>query len=177
MKPDVFSPGFSKVLAVLVAAAGLVALVDLVIRGDWGVLARTLPPVALTVLLAWAVFWNPRVSLADDGVTIVNLARTVRIPWDRIEDVSARWSLVVRADGRDWTVWAAPRSSGTATWLRRRRGKDAPEGATAEAVEAAIEDWQRARAHADGDVTAQWHVPFLVVAAALAIATVIAVLA
>lgn len=77
----------------------------------WSAPEQALPLVpahGLVLWFAWAVLWNPRVEIAPEDVTIVNILRTHRVPFTAIEDVQTRWGLSVTADGRRYPAWAAP---------------------------------------------------------------------
>ena len=102
-------PTFSRVLAVAVAGCALLALG--LVGAQAGPLAalRLLPPLAVVVLLAWAVLWRPLVEVSDGGVLLVNPWRTVHVPWPALREVDEKWSLTVRTtDGRAFTAYAAP---------------------------------------------------------------------
>ncbi len=70
---------------------------------------------------AWALFWRPRVEVSDGGVLVVNVTRTIEMPWPVFVAAEAGWSLVVTTTHGRWTAWAAPRASGTGAALRRGR--------------------------------------------------------
>lgn len=180
---DVFSSTPGRVLTGAVGLAAVLLVASLV--GDVGgrelVLAAALS--GLAVLAVWAGYGRPAVEVSDGTVVLRNVLRTVTIPWPTVRRAEVGWSLVVHTTGGSWTAWAAPRSSGTARAVRRRRGHrpdDAPgtpghavvhddvarEGtrrrpATAEAVAAAIDarlDALRRAGHlADADAVVAAH--------------------
>lgn len=56
----------------------------------------------------WAAFWRPYVEVSDGGVRLVNVFRTVDLPWPSIQTIDTKWALtLVTAYGR-FTAWAAP---------------------------------------------------------------------
>ena len=57
-------------------------------------------------LLAWLLFWHPRVDVTDEGVTLVNPLRTIRVPWAALINVETQYALtLVTPDGRH-RAWA-----------------------------------------------------------------------
>ncbi|WP_225755420.1 hypothetical protein [Actinotalea sp. Marseille-Q4924] len=172
---DVYSSAYGRILTVMTGLAAVVAVVA--VAGDLPLrdVLTTVMVGALVTLVVWATLGRPAVEVSDGEVVLVNVTRTVRIPWPLLESAQARWSLEVRTvDGRRWTAWAAPRSSATGSAVRaaRRRGaEDARHRATAEGVQSAVEERQAAllaAGHLDGArgraaeaglrVTSTWHV-------------------
>ena len=43
----------------------------------------------------WATFWRPRVEVSDAGVRVVNVTRTIDIPWPALRDVDTKWALTL----------------------------------------------------------------------------------
>lgn len=131
MRPTyVFSSTYGRVLTVVTAGAAVVAV--LAVAGDLplrDVLTTALVGAVVT-LLVWATLGRPQVQVSDGEVVLVNVTRTVRIPWPLVDHAEARWSLEVRTtDGRRWTAWAAPRGSDAVG--RRRPGWSAPRAGVA----------------------------------------------
>lgn len=200
----VFSSTFGRVLTAAVAVVALLALGSVVATDGLGGALLWAAPCALVPALVWALFWNPRVEVADGGVTVVNVLRTVHVPWPVYRGVEVAWSLVVRADDAAVTAWAAPRSSGTAnrTATRRRGGSVQPsehdgagrrwENSSAEQVARVIAERHtqlvaaghlrpvgapEARATAEGPrTTKRWNVAVLAAVLGLGAATAVCVL-
>ncbi len=63
---------------------------------------------ALLVYLAWLLFWQPHLEVSEQGVIIVNLLRTHRIPWSQIVRIDTRWALELYTEKRKYTAWSAP---------------------------------------------------------------------
>ena len=179
---------------VLTVATGVVAValgVITALTGDVGTVVGALVPAALVTYLVWMLFWRPAVEVSDGGIEVRNVTRTVRVPWTAYEGVATRYSLEVRYAGGSVTAWAAPRSSGTARWLRSSRRRSAGReqvvaGASAEAVaEAVVErhDMLAAAGHLDRPVPGApgarttWHVVQLGVLGALTAGTAVALTA
>lgn len=179
---------------VLTVATGVVAValgVITALTGDVGTVVGALVPAALVTYLVWMLFWRPAVEVSDGGIEVRNVTRTVRVPWTAYEGVETRYSLEVRYAGGSVTAWAAPRSSGTARWLRSSRRRSAGReqvvaGASAEAVaEAVVErhDMLAAAGHLDRPAPGApgarttWHVVQLGVLGALTAGTAVALTA
>lgn len=144
---DVFSSAYGRVLTVVTGVAA--ALAVLAVLGELPLrdVLTTLLAGALVTVVVWATLGRPAVEVSDGEVVLVNVTRTVRVPWPLLDRAEARWSLEVHTfDGRRWTAWAAPRSSATGSAVRaarrRRSGEDSRLPATAEGVRAAIEERQ-----------------------------------
>lgn len=151
MHTEVYVSGFSRALAVGAGLAALLALVGIATGGDLQATTVAIAGSALVALGAWALFWNPRVEVSDGGVRVVNVLRTVEVPWPVLVEARAAWSLEVVTLTRTWTAWAAPRSSGAVALARR--GEPRPGRASAEAVAEAITARQEAllaAGHLDG---------------------------
>lgn len=58
--------------------------------------------------LGWAVFWQPRVELDAQAVTLVNVLRTVRVPYAAITAVGAQWGLRLHTAAGHHDAWATP---------------------------------------------------------------------
>lgn len=183
----VFRSTYGRVLTLATGAVAVALVVVTALTGEVAAVVGAVVPAALVTYLVWMLFWRPAVEVSDGGVEVRNVARTVHVPWTAYEGVETRYSLEVRYAGGSVTAWAAPRSSGSARWLRssRRRPVDRERvvtGASAEAVAEAVTQRRgmlaaaghldRALPGAPGARTT-WHVVRLAVLSALAVATVV----
>ena len=91
---DVFRPAWGRVLSVLVAVVCAASLVVLAVADGWEAW-RAVPPLALVAGACWALFWRPAVVVSDGGVQIVNVLRTIVLPWPAIERVDTKWALTL----------------------------------------------------------------------------------
>ena len=196
MQTEVYASTYGRVLTVALAAVGVLVVIGTASVGEPRPLALGALGSAALVGGAWALFWRPKVEVSDGGVTVVNVIRTVHVPWPVLVEAEPGWSLVVRTTGHRWTAWAAPRASAAGTGLRtmraRRRGPDraehAPERqrATSDVVAAAItrrQDALLAAGHLDGArriaeqaglaETVTWHCGTIAAALALVCALVL----
>jgi hypothetical protein len=122
----VFSSGYGRVLTGASAVAAVAAGVSLTASDGAGALLVYGPWLLLVVLLVAATFWLPRVEVSDGGIEVRNVWSTVQVPWPTFRGVEAGFSLEVRSTAGRVQAWAAPRASGTAARLRRRRGEAEP---------------------------------------------------
>ena len=104
------------VAIVAVAVVGLASAVT----GGIDTLGRYGAPIVLFGLLGWAVFWVPRVEVSDGGVVMVNILRTIHVPWPAVEAVDGRYGLQLRTAYGAFTAWAVSAPSGA----DRRKGRD-----------------------------------------------------
>jgi len=70
--------------------------------------AQVGPWLALVGLLTWALYWRPKVVVTAGGVRVVNVFRTIDVPWPAIKDVSTKWSLTIDTAFGSIRAWAAP---------------------------------------------------------------------
>ena len=193
----VFRPSFGRVLTVAIAAICLIAAVVTANADGWRDLARMLPWLALAAGGCWAAFWRPRVEVSDGGVRIVNVTRTIDVPWPAIQNVETKWALKLVTAYGSFSAWAAPASGrGPArqalrvenNLLSRARITDhlarptSIDGAAGDAADIIRDHWTKLRAagHLDEPVLehskapVHWHVENLAVGAFLIVLGVIA---
>lgn len=115
-QPVVLRPRFGLILCILVWAIVAVCIVSLIALGDAGTALRYTPAFLLAAFGCWLLFWMPAVGVDAAGVTLVNLARTVRITWPAIIDVDTKYSLTIRTRDAKFTAWAAPGPSRITTY-------------------------------------------------------------
>ncbi len=124
-----FRPGFGIGVTVLVAAIAVVSLVVVAISAGITDTLLTLPWMALLVTCCWAIFWRPKVVVSDAGVRLVNVARTIDVPWPALVDVETRYTLTLQTTYGRFAAWAAPApgaGSALRTAVRSRGTADAP---------------------------------------------------
>ena len=122
-----FRPWFGPALCVGIGIICVVAAVGLLVRDGLGALPA-LPFLALVGGACWAVFWRPAVAVDDSGVRVVNVLRTIDLPWPSILAIDTKWALtLITAYGR-YTAWAAP-APGIHEAIRatKRDAEDLPE--------------------------------------------------
>jgi hypothetical protein len=180
-----FTSTYGRWLTGAAALTAVIALVSVFFVDGVEDCLRLVPLMALIVLVVWALFWNPAVEVSDGEIVVRNVLATDRVPWPAYRGVTVKYSLLVHTTKADVTVWVAPRSSGTAQRLRRRRPPEGPLGpgrhnANAERVADAIVDRQAALKEAgflDGAEAAvaagiapqrRWHWPLIAGALVLA---------
>ncbi|MBT0992807.1 PH domain-containing protein [Cellulomonas sp. DKR-3] len=142
-----FSSRYGRWLTIAAGVAGVVAVVAVAVSDGPVAGLRALPVAGVVVLLTWALFWRPEVEVADGGVTVRNVWRTVVVPWPTYRGAEVRFGLRVETSDGTVEAWAPPRSSSSARWFTRGRGstgtlpnEDARVDATAETALRAIVD-------------------------------------
>ena len=183
----VFFSMYGRVLTVAVGVVGVMLCAALWTTDGAAAGLRTVPGAALVTWAVAMLFWLPRVEVSDGGIDVHNVVRSVHVPWPAFEGAETRWSLEVRYHGGSVTAWAAPRSSGSARWLRTRRdgtqrGSGGTAAATAETVAAAVTERHATRRGAGNHVprrhdapgaSTRWNVRQLAVLGALVVATIV----
>lgn len=121
MQPVSFRSSFNRLLSAL--SWGVLAVLLVLVLTSGGVATPLIPLGILAVAGAvWAVLWSPRVLVDDDGVTIVNILRRIRIPWAAVIHVDTRFALTVHTPGRTFAATAAP-APGQLAGLRASRSE------------------------------------------------------
>lgn len=108
MQDEEWRPWYGRALTVVIGAICVVTV--LVVGWKEGVAeaAAFSPWLALMTLTCWACFWRPRVTITDAGVELVNVLRTVRVPWPAIQMIETKWALTLVTAVGTFTSWAAP---------------------------------------------------------------------
>lgn len=107
----IYRPTLSKFLAGMTALLCIIALVVILIQGGIGEALNALPWLALVSGLSWAVFWYPAVEVDDGGIRLINVTRTVELPWPAILRIDTKWALALVTSFGTYTAWAAPAPS------------------------------------------------------------------
>jgi len=89
----------------------------------------------VVIVVTWALYWRPRVNLDPRNITLVDVVRTVQIPWSRVRDFDVRFGLGVNTTQptaqpgsvKKYSAWALPAAGRT---IVRPTGKSADGGAT-----------------------------------------------
>jgi PH (Pleckstrin Homology) domain-containing protein len=172
----VYRSNFGQVLTVVVGALCGVTAVVTAVGGGFGDLLRFGPWLALVAGACWTMFWRPRVEVSDGGVRLVNVTRTIDVPWPAITALEIRWALTLHTDYGRFTAWAAPASgrgpvrkaARVEFALPSRAASRRPDpvatnvaGAAGDAAELVIDRWEQLRAagHLDNPVLEHAHVP------------------
>jgi hypothetical protein len=172
----VYRPAFGRALTVGIAVACAIVAVLTAIGGGIGDLLQFGPWLALVAGACWATFWRPRVEVSDGGVRLVNVLRTIDIPWPAITAIETRWALTLDTAYGTYTAWAAPapgrgparRATRELAMQRRtpsvsgdRRPPEIAPGAAGEAAEIVSARWEQLRAagHLDAPVLEHERVP------------------
>src|SRR5699024_12073580 len=94
-----FKTAFSKYFPAVFAGVVLLASI-VIVADDVRELNRSVPFLLAAALLVWIVFGYPRVEVSDGGITLVNVVRTVHVPWPCFTGADARWHLRIDTRSR-----------------------------------------------------------------------------
>ncbi|GAB3803634.1 hypothetical protein GCM10028798_22870 [Humibacter antri] len=118
---DVFVSRFNRVLAVVVWALDAFVLAGYVwVHGGLRDPFATVP-VALVALLAWVALWRPSIQIDDDGIRVVNVFRTIEVPWPALIHIDTKYALTLFTPGHRYSVWAAPAPGRTGAAMAARK--------------------------------------------------------
>lgn len=119
---DVFVSRFNRGLAVaLWLIVALLFATTTATDPTWADRALALVPTLFGVALGWIVLWRPRMTVDDDGIEVVNVFHTVRVPWAALVHVDTRFALTLVTPNRRVSVWAAPAPGRAGVALARRQ--------------------------------------------------------
>ena len=104
----VYRPGASRVLAASIGVIAAIGLIALVVDEGLSGLLRYGWWIGLAAAVAWATFWNPRIVVDASGVKLVNVLRTIHLPWPAIQEIDTKWALTLRTAYGSFGAWAAP---------------------------------------------------------------------
>jgi len=118
---DVFVSRFNRVLAVVVWALDAFALAGYVwihagLRDPFAIL-----PVALVALLACVALWRPSIQIDDEEIRVVNVFRTITVPWPALIHIDTKYALTLFTPGHRYSVWAAPAPGRTGAAMAARK--------------------------------------------------------
>jgi hypothetical protein len=105
---EVLRPWYGRLLTVVIGVISASMVVFAGSQGEWRDAALVLPWAALVAGACWATFWRPRVEVSDAGVRLVNVTRTIDIPWPAVRAVETKWALTVVSTYGRHTAWSAP---------------------------------------------------------------------
>ena len=97
-----------RILALVLIAVVALGLINTLFSADVRSDGSSLAFSTLLIYSAWLLFWQPHITLSDQGVTIVNLLRTHAIPWPQIVRIDTRWALELFTEEGKYTAWSAP---------------------------------------------------------------------
>ena len=124
---EVFRPWLGPALTIVIAVVCVVTLIAAVARDGMRALWLVGPWLALVGGSCWALFWRPHVVVDESRVRLVNVLRTIDLPWRSICAVDTKWALtLITVHGRV-TAWAAP-APGNGEALRTYSGQDLRRG-------------------------------------------------
>lgn len=104
---ETFRPTFGRLIAGTLIAGCAFAALSLITEGVKPVV-RVWPWLALVGLVGWALYWRPKVVVNAGGVRVVNVFRTIDIPWPAIQEIETKWALTISTAFGNVRAWAAP---------------------------------------------------------------------
>lgn len=196
-----YRPAFGRGLTIAVAVVCALAVVVTLFQDGFAAAGAFAPWMLLVAWVVWALFWAPEVRVDAAGVHLVNVTRTLHLPWPSIRTVDTKWAFAVVTGWGTYTAWAAPAGSrrsgrqlspqdvtelpestfGPGRSIRPGDSPNSPSGQVALFVRRRLEELHRA-GHLDDPkletdkVPTRWHVESLAVGAALLLWGMLAVL-
>lgn len=108
-------PWYGRALTVTIASICAVTIGVVAWKEGVREAAAFAPWLALMTLACWACFWRPCVGVSESGVRLVNVTRTVDVPWPAIQLIETKWALTLVTAVGTFTSWAAPAPGARAT--------------------------------------------------------------
>lgn len=136
-QPTTYRPIFGRILSVVIAALGGVAVASSFVAGDPVFALRSIAPVGLIVTLVFAAFWFPSVGVGPDEIEVRNVFSTQHVPWAAIRRIDTKWALELVTDRGTVSAWASP-APGRYSVLTTTRGDVTGTASSARAAGASI---------------------------------------
>lgn len=99
---------FGKALTISVIVVAVACLVALGVQDEIAIVVRFFVPLMTLAYVVWLAFWAPAVEVSDGGVTLVNVFRTIDLPWPAIERIDTKYALTLFTTYGRFVAWAAP---------------------------------------------------------------------
>lgn len=128
------------------------------LRGRFDVVADVAPWVALVLWGLWVLAYRPLISYDDSGVRVVNIFRTVTMPWSRVREITDRLQIsFVLHDGRTIRCWGGPMKARPPRKSRFARSSGIPDTPPPTPLEQLERVWEPGRFSKDpAPVTQTW---------------------
>lgn len=125
----------------VLAALFAYLLIDATVRAEWAIVLLSLPWMGAVLLVCWMLLIRPCLVVAPSTLTVVNVVRTYKIPWQEVAELHVRYQLVVElTDGTTIRAWGSP-----TVQPRRDREADASTTHRSRAFVGVVEAIDRAR--------------------------------
>jgi len=134
---EVLRPWYGRLLTVVIGVISASMVVFARTQGSWSDAALVLPWAALVSGACWATFWRPCVQVSDAGVRLVNVTRTIDVPWPALRAVETKWALTLVSTYGRFTAWSAPAPGARGAVRSLATTRDDPRGPAAPGVVAA----------------------------------------
>lgn len=95
-------------LAVGIAVLAAVAAVFVLLEDGVAAMLTVWPWLALVLWVSWGMYWRPEVRVSDAGVRLVNVSRTIDVPWPALRSIDTKWALTLHTEWGRFRAWAAP---------------------------------------------------------------------
>ncbi len=111
MVASLYRPRFGRWLSAAIWALCAYGILIAAADGGIGAAGSVAPWLLLASGTVWAAMWRPQVSVDDAGVHLVNVLRTIDLPWPSIQRIDTKWALELVTAYGSYTAWAAPAPS------------------------------------------------------------------
>ena len=105
---DIFRARFNVIAAIFVWILCAAAVVSVFATYANSNALVFLAPIAVVAYLDWMILLRPTVRVDDTGVRLVNVTKTVDVPWEALIQVDTRYSLTLRTPHGNYAATAAP---------------------------------------------------------------------
>ena len=106
--PEELRPWYGRALTVFIALICAATAVMVAWQEGARQLLLLVPWLGLMTLACWATFWRPCVVVSWSSVRLVNVLRTIDVPWPAIQLVETQWALTLVTAVGTFRSWAAP---------------------------------------------------------------------
>lgn len=103
-----FRPTFGRVLTIVLTVISALGLAAFVVTGDVAGLLRYGWGLLLLAALGFALYWFPRLDVAEHEITVRNVFSTTHVPWTAIQRIDTKYALTLYTAAGKVTSWASP---------------------------------------------------------------------
>ncbi len=127
MAAQIFRPKLGRWLTIALWALSIIAMIAVLFQNPAAAL-RAAPWLALLSGGVWAAYWRPEVVVDVAGVHLVNVLRTIDLPWPAIQRIDTKWALTLFTAYGKFVAWAAPAPGGVnSARISQRAGNALPQ--------------------------------------------------
>jgi hypothetical protein len=105
---EIIRPAYGQLLAGALIVFATLTGVSFTASAGPAAVVTVWPWAVLVAGAAWVAYWRPTVTIGGPGVRLVNIFRTIDIPWGAVTDITSHWVLAIATSTGTFHAWGAP---------------------------------------------------------------------